>query len=72
MSTLQEIEAAAAKLPQEQQNQLIDFLMRRAHTSAVQNSTPHSILDIPVVSLGGMILQPDDEDLLAEMVEGRS
>jgi hypothetical protein len=36
-------------------------------------SKPHSILDIPAVSLGG-ILQPltPDDDLLGEMLEGRS
>jgi len=34
---------------------------------------PHSLLDIPPVSLGGVLRPPTaDDDLLGEMLEGRS
>ena len=35
-------------------------------------SPTHGILDIPPVSLGSVVLSPADEDLLGEMLEGRS
>jgi hypothetical protein len=40
---------------------------------SVESAQPHSILEIPAVSLGA-VLQPStpDDDLLGEMLEGRS
>jgi hypothetical protein len=39
---------------------------------AVAGSPPHSVLDIPTVSLGGVLLPlTADDDLLGEMLEGR-
>lgn len=36
-------------------------------------SSPHSVLDIPVVSLGSFLRTPTaDDDLLGEMLDGRS
>jgi hypothetical protein len=40
--------------------------------SPLPGSSPFSVLDIPVVSLGPVLhTQPADDDLLGEMLEGR-
>lgn len=39
--------------------------------SSSLRSSPHSVLDIPVVSLGPMLPAPSDDDLLREMLDGR-
>ena len=80
MTTLSEIEHAADALPPEQKQQLVQFLLTRLapHGAGVAPSTPgstqyHSILDIQPVHLGAVLrpLTPDD-DLLGEMLEGRT
>jgi hypothetical protein len=39
---------------------------------SLSTSPPHSVLDIPVVSLGSVLRTPTaDDDLLGEMLEGR-
>lgn len=83
MSTLAEIESAAAELPAVEKRQLMSFLARQLNEPAVAASPVfelgevkaaprrkgHSILDIPVVSVGKILkpLGPDD-DLLGEML----
>jgi hypothetical protein len=79
MTTLSEIEHAADALPPEQKEQLVQFLLTRLvpHGGATHSVTPsprgHSILDIQPVHLGAVLgpLTPDD-DLLGEMLEGRT
>ncbi len=39
---------------------------------AQENSKRHSVLDIPPVSLGSILPFTADDDLLGEMLEGRS
>jgi hypothetical protein len=72
MTTLAEIEAAAESLPQDQQKRLLEWLAERLRQQNLKIAQPHSVLDIPPVSLGKVIrpLQSDD-DLLGEMLEGR-
>jgi hypothetical protein len=72
MSTLTEIERAAEALPQEQQEHLFEWLAGRMRRRRLDGASPHSVLDIPPVSLGRVIrpLNPED-DLLGEMLEGR-
>ena len=39
---------------------------------SLQGSPPHSVLDIPAVSLGSVLLAPTaDDDVLGEMLDGR-
>ena len=74
MTTLSEIEAAAAALPLDEQKQLFDWLARQIdERREAQQEAAHSVLDIPCVSLGS-ILKPltENDDLLGEMLEGRS
>ena len=70
MATLEEIEAAAGALSQEQQRSLLKWLDTRVRAHQVKTAVPHSVLDIAPVSLGKMLrpLHPDD-DLLGEMLE---
>jgi hypothetical protein len=77
MTTLPEIERAADSLPPEQKKQLVQFLLTRLGPlgAATASTSPknHSILDIHPVHLGAILrpLTPDD-DLLGEMLEGRT
>jgi hypothetical protein len=59
-------------LPEGQEVTVLAFDMA-ADRLAGEGLQPHSILDIPAVSLGSVLrpLTPDD-DLLGEMLEGRS
>jgi hypothetical protein len=70
MSTLTEIERAAANLPQAQQESLFEWLSERMRSQRLNSASPHSVMDIAPVSLGRMIrpLGPDD-DLLGEMLD---
>jgi len=72
MSNLTEIERAADALPLEQQENLFAWLAERMRRRHLNSASPHSVLEIPPVSLGRVIrpLKPDD-DLLGEMLEGR-
>jgi len=73
MTTLADIEAAAAVLPLEEQKKLFDWLARQIDKKKTsQHEGAHSVLDIPSVSLG-LILRPltENDDLLGEMLEGR-
>jgi hypothetical protein len=73
MSTLAEIEAAASSLPHEEQRSLLEWLSKRMPTSSTAPSSRHSLLDIPPISLGGIIRPPDaDDDILGEMLEDRT
>jgi hypothetical protein len=72
---LPEIEAAADALSDEEKLHLISHLAARLRSSAKgrefsRGTGSHSILDIPTVSLGGM-LRPltSDDDLLGEMLD---
>lgn len=71
MSTLLEIEEAAARLPVEEQRLLATHLAARLSQAAEPPSGGHSVLDIPTVSVGRILkpLSPDD-DLLDEMLHG--
>jgi hypothetical protein len=72
MTTLAEIEAATSELTQDQQRILLQWLMARMQSGATQPPEPHSVLDIPPVSLGRIIRLPgEDDDILGEMMEGR-
>jgi len=70
MSTLTEIEAAIPKLNADELAELERLIVARRQE--VLPLTRHSILDIPVASVG-VILRPfsPDDDLLGEMLEGR-
>jgi hypothetical protein len=71
MSTLDEIEAAAQALPQDQQRKLFEWL--GARLAEPQSPTRrHSILDLAPISVGKIIHLPGTEDdLLGEMLEDR-
>jgi hypothetical protein len=72
MVTLLEIEAAAKALPQEQKWTLLSWLASQLQDRPLGTPAPHSILDIPPVSVGGVIRLPHpDDDLLGEMLENR-
>ena len=72
MSTLMEIEAAAAKLPQDQQRNLLEWLAARVGDPISTSSLRHSVLDVAPVSLGSVIdLGTANDDILDEMLEGR-
>jgi hypothetical protein len=72
MSTLTEIESAAAKLPPDEQRDLLRWLAARVGELAAMPSSRHSILDIAPVSLGGIIDSAGaDDDILGEMLENR-
>ena len=72
MSTLTEIERAADALPLEQQENLFEWLGERMRRRRLDNASPHSVLEIPPVSLGQVIRPLNrDDDLLCEMLEGR-
>ena len=80
METLTDIEAAADALPLEDKQRLVRHLVAQldsqhgsAALPAAAKSTGHSILDIEPVRLGA-ILKPltSDDDVLAEMLEGRT
>ena len=79
MTTLAEIEHAADALPPEQKQHLVRFLLTRLGpqggiTVPITASPPgHSILEIQPVHLGA-VLRPltRDDDLLGEMLEGRT
>ncbi|NIL99049.1 MAG: hypothetical protein GTO62_18590 [Planctomycetales bacterium] len=72
MTTLAEIEAAAAALPVAEQKKLFNWLASRIQQTEASSTATHSVLDIPPVSVG-QILKPltRDDDLLDEMLEGR-
>ena len=72
MSTLTEIEAAAAALPHDEQRRLLEWLAQRVGGVAPTATLRHSVLDIPPVSLGEIIdLGGADDDILGEMLEDR-
>jgi hypothetical protein len=72
MSTLADIEDAVRKLSVTQKLQLLNFISEEVVSAEApaQGNKGHSILDIPVVSLGG-ILSPPSDDLSGEMLEDR-
>jgi hypothetical protein len=78
MDTLREIEAAVASLAPAQQEALFTFLAARLGRAQTPPSSPnsspqqHTVMDIPVASLGRVLrpLSPED-DLLGEMLEYR-
>jgi hypothetical protein len=71
VSTLAEIEAAIPKLNAEELAELERFILAQRQENA--STHRHSVLDIPTVSVG-RILRPfsADDDLLGEMLEGRT
>jgi len=73
MATLSEIEAAAEALPLADQENLLAWLSSRVNQRHEAADQAHSVLDIQPVSLG-RILAPfaADDDLLGEMLEGRT
>jgi hypothetical protein len=72
MSTVTEIEAAAARLPADEQRNLLQWLAAFVGKSSSTSPLRHSVLDIPPVSLGGIIdLKGADDDILGEMLEDR-
>jgi hypothetical protein len=73
--TLEQLRKAILQLPDAQRRELLHEI-ERAHSTDVARATgpkPHSILDVPPVSLGA-VLRPltSDDDLLGEMLEGRA
>jgi hypothetical protein len=74
--TLQELETAVAALPVEDKRQLSQFLLAQlGEDSSAQNNSPrgHSVLDIPAFSVGKILIPlSSEDDLLGEMLEGRS
>ncbi|NQV23525.1 MAG: hypothetical protein HQ518_04070 [Rhodopirellula sp.] len=72
MTTLSEIENAAAALPPAEQQKLFNWLALRLRQNGGPSTPAHSVLDIPTLNLG-KILRPlnRDDDLLDEMLEGR-
>ena len=72
MSTLAEIEAAAAKLPHDQQRNLREWLAAHIGNPDSTTVSQHSVMEIAPVSLGGIIDSgAADDDVLGEMLEGR-
>lgn len=73
MSTLTEIEQAAAALPLDQQESLVERLSELMRRRRLHSESSHSVLDIAPVSLGRVIrpLSPKD-DLLGEMLQDRA
>lgn len=81
MSTLAEIEDVIETLPTPDQEKLFTFLALRlgqgrtapqTSTSSVLKEGGHSVLDIPAVHVGRVLLPlTADDDLLGEMLEGR-
>jgi len=70
MTTLAEIEAAASMLPQDQKRKLFEWLAQQMRAKG-SPAVPHSVLDIPPVSVGGIIRLPGEDDILGEMLEDR-
>ena len=75
MTTLTEIETAVQSLSADEKYELYRHLEGQFHSSSAPTSQSrgHSFIDIPAVHLGRVLLplSPDD-DLLEEMLEGRS
>ena len=75
MSTLTEIESAVTTLPVDQKYELYRYLEVQLQNSPYlqRSEASHRALDIPPVKLGS-ILRPltRDDDLLEEMLEGRT
>jgi hypothetical protein len=72
MTTLAQIEAAAEALSYDQKKTLMEWLAERMRSKDSPVAVPHSVLDIPPVSLGNVIRLPSpDDDLLDEMLEER-
>ncbi len=69
MSTLAEIEAAILRLSAED----LAALEKRIQTERLKGpaSTGHSILDIPLASVGAVLPSAGSDDLLDEMLEDR-
>jgi len=66
------LERPVPGLSEQEQRRLVGEAAR-ASTLPSEGSQPHSILDIPPVSLGPVLRPPTaDDDLLEEMLEGRS
>lgn len=71
MTSLSEIEAAAAALSLDEQKKLFDWLALQIDQKR-EPKAAHSVLEIPSVSLGAILERlTDDDDLLDEMMEGR-
>ena len=72
---LEQLRNAILQLPDAQRRELLDEIDRVPSTDAARAAAPkpHSILDIPHVRVGA-VLRPltSDDDLLAEMLEGRA
>jgi hypothetical protein len=64
MPALAEVETAAAALSPEQQKKLLDRLYQLTRNPLESDANIHSVLDIPTVSLGGMIQPASNDDLL--------
>ena len=80
MKTLNDIEVAADSLPLEDKQRLVRHLLAQLDSQhgssalpADAKSTGHSVLDIEPVRLGA-VLKPltSDDDILGEMLEGRT
>jgi hypothetical protein len=73
--TLEQLRNPILQLPEEQRRELLVEVQRRPSTELAQPDAPrpHSIMDIPPVSVGA-VLRPlsSDDDLLDEMLEGRA
>jgi len=73
--TLEQLRNAILQLPAEQRRELLIEVERRPTTELARPDAPrpHSILDIPPVSVGA-VLRPlsSDDDVLDEMLEGRA
>jgi hypothetical protein len=73
MTTLAEIEAAAASLPPDQQLMLFEWLKPRIMSSTEAVKEKKRLLEIAPVSLGRMSdLLPESGELFDEMLEGRT
>ncbi len=69
MSTLQEIEQAAASLGPNEQRELVKRLVLRLRDSTKFSQGGHSVLDIPSFSVGKIIDAELSDDRLGEMLE---
>lgn len=75
MTTLMEIETAVGSLSADEKYELYRYLEGQVRSSAAPANPArrHSFLDIPPIHLGS-VLRPltRDDDLLEEMLEGRT
>lgn len=70
MKNLNQIEAAAASLPPDQQRELLTWLTQRGDRSQPKSRSV-SVTQIPAVDVGDFLSLDDNGDLLDEMLERR-